>query len=106
MNPCIGCGLTLPPGSSHADVSDCVEALKHALERATACRDCGEHVKVIAHPACLARMGAQAGARAGVSIAERKITDAVTRFLGGEQEQDPDATQGPDAPPRGKRWNG
>ncbi len=81
MNPCISCGLALPPGSSHASASDCVEALRHALDEAMLCGHCKEPVSVVAHAGCLVKMAHGRVGDAAIESLGRKAADAVSRLF-------------------------
>jgi hypothetical protein len=84
-----GCGLDLPPGSAHVNLESCVAALK-------ACKVCGAEGAVAVHPRCVAHAAAQRGAQIGVSVAERRILDAVNGWLSGRSSDVGDDSE--DAP--------
>lgn len=80
---CSRCNLELPRGAAHVNPESCIEGLKHALEQATACRECGDPVSTPLHPRCMARAAAKGGAALGVKVAERKLMEKLDDFLSG-----------------------
>lgn len=100
MNVCERCGLSLPKGSAHVSPDGCIESLREALEKATACLECGTPIRWPLHPACMGTAATRKGAAFAADAGR-----AVEYFKGLFRRGGPDAPQ-PEEPPRGKRWSG
>lgn len=98
---CARCLLELSPGAAHINPESCVDALRHALDNALNCRECGIPVLMPLHAGCMARAAAKGGAALGAQVAERKLRDAITNFMNPTAESE-DSDEEPRS--RGKRW--
>jgi hypothetical protein len=85
---CARCLLPLPPGASHARPEDCISALTHALATATRCRTCGTDVKVVIHPACVAKAGARVAVDKAVDKGVEKIMEGLFGLPSSPQQGD------------------
>lgn len=78
---CGRCGLGLPAGAVHVSQDGCIDALREALSRASACDECGEPVPQPRHAACMAKAAARVGSSAAIDAGVRKATDAAVKFF-------------------------
>jgi hypothetical protein len=90
---CSRCSLELPPGAAHFNAEGCVEALKHALERASTCASCGTPVPFVAHVACMAKVAQAKVGGAAVDAVQRRAINWLSRLMSGETT--PEEGEGP-----------
>ena len=83
---CARCGLELPAGAVHVSHDGCIEALREALDGATACGECGAPVPRPYHPACMAKAAARRGSSAAIDEGIRRAAGAAARFFGKDEE--------------------
>ena len=84
---CSRCDLPLSRGSVHVSAEGCIDALKEKLEKAATCRACDQPVQVVIHPGCVPAEMVNRGAKLGVGVVEKRLTEWLAKKLAGEPER-------------------